>query len=115
MHSDFKTKPIYIKAKELYVLINKVISNNTPYTLKDQILRAAISVILNFSEGYGRFTNNDKKNFYIIARASLNETIACFDLLSLHESITATDMQEFNIMTAELSRMLSGLINRQKQ
>jgi len=114
MHSDFKNKPIYIKAKELYVLINKAVSNKTPYALKDQILRSAISIILNFSEGYGRFTNNDKKNFYIIARASLNETIACFDLLSLHETISETKTRTFELLTVELQKMLSALINSQK-
>lgn len=114
MHSDFKDKPIYVKGKELYVLVNKVMTSKTPYPLKDQILRAAISIVLNFSEGYGRFTNKDKKNFYIIARASLNETIACFDLLSIHEAISETDVEEFNELANELSRMLSGLINSQK-
>jgi four helix bundle protein len=114
MFDDFKTKEIYIKAKELYSLINRNLSDKIPYILHDQITRAAISIILNFPEGYGRFTKNDKKHFYITARGSLNEVVACFDLVQLHEQISEEDIKQFDILVEELSKMLSGLINSQK-
>lgn len=114
MFSDFKNKDIYIRAKELYSHINVCIDNNVPYALRDQILRSSISILLNFSEGYGRFTKNDKKHFYITARASLNETIACFDLILLHTRVSEKNIDRFNVLSEELSKMLSGLINSQK-
>ncbi|MFH1379343.1 MAG: four helix bundle protein [bacterium] len=114
MYSDFQNKDIYKKAKELYSLVNSCLNEKVPYTLRDQILRSSISIILNFSEGYGRFQKNDKKHFYITARASLNELIACFDLLCLHIRVSNNDLNLFKKITNELSKMLSGLINSQK-
>ena len=114
MFNDFKTKEIYIQSKELYKLINSTLTDKVSYSLKDQILRAAVSIILNFSEGYGRFHKNDKKQFYITARASLNEVVACFDLLQIHIDIDDQTNNKFNQLTEDLSKMLSGLINSQK-
>ena len=73
-----------------------------------------MSIVLNFAEGYGRYSNNDKKHLYIMARASLNETIACFDLITIHNDIDQSTVGIFNSRTECLAKMLSGLINSQK-
>ena len=114
MHSDFKDKAIYIKSKEFYTLIARLTDDEVPYALKDQITRSAISIVLNFSEGYGRFHKNDKKQFYITARASLNETIACFDLIQVHKTVPSEIQKQFADLAEEVSKMLSGLINTLK-
>jgi len=114
MFSDFKNKGIYIKAKELYERISSCLSGEVPYVLKDQIIRSSISIILNFSEGYGRFSKNDKKHFYITARASLNETVACFDLIQIHTKIKQVEYDKITGLFDELYKMLSGLINSHK-
>ena len=114
MHSDFKDKEIYKKTKELYILLNKILNNKVPYALKDQILRANISILLNFAEGYGRFHKNDKKQFYLTSRASLNEVIACFDLVEVHTDISEIDKKKFDEISGVLGKMISGLINKVK-
>ena len=43
-------------------------------TIGKQWVRAADSVAANISEGFGRFTGKDSKNFYITARGSLQES-----------------------------------------
>ena len=48
--------------------------------LKDQLRRASSSVVLNLTEGSGRFTKKDQRRFYHIAFASLRETQAILDL-----------------------------------
>ena len=115
MFSDFKNKEIYKKSKELYALVNSVLSKEIPYSLKDQILRASISINLNFAEGYGRFHKKDKKQFYVNARASLNEVSACFDLFQIHVELSKEVIDKFNFLAEELSKMLSGLINSMKE
>ncbi len=46
----------------------------TQRTIGYQIIRAADSIAANLSEGYGRFTPKDRKNFYHYARGSFEET-----------------------------------------
>ena len=52
--------------------------SNWEYFSKDTVgkqwVRAADSVDANISEGFGRYTSKDSKNFYIIARGSMQES-----------------------------------------
>lgn len=45
------------------------------YFLTDQLNRAALSVATNLAEGNGRFTKPDRRNFFAIARASVQECV----------------------------------------
>lgn len=114
MFDDFKTKELYKKSKQLYSLIQDTLDKDIPYFLRDQISRASLSIILNFSEGYGRWHKNDKKQFYITARASLNETVTCFDILKIHANIDRNIEEEFETLSKEIAKMISGLINSMK-
>jgi four helix bundle protein len=42
--------------------------------------RATLSVVLNLAEGSGKFGRKDRKNFIVIARASLFESVVILDL-----------------------------------
>ena len=48
--------------------------------LADQLRRAACSVPLNFSEGYGKGTLREQRRFFRIARASAYEVAAILDV-----------------------------------
>jgi four helix bundle protein len=43
-------------------------------TIGKQLVKAADSIAANFSEGYGRYTFKDRKNFCYISRGSMFET-----------------------------------------
>ena len=43
-------------------------------TIGKQLVRAADSIAANISEGYGRFTYKDRRNFCYISRGSMFET-----------------------------------------
>ena len=51
-----------------------------PFYLKDQLRRAALSVALNISEGYGRRTMPDRVRFFQIAFGSIRECQGIADL-----------------------------------
>ena len=48
--------------------------------LRNQLDRAASSIVLNLAEGNGRQTTNDRKHFFQIAYGSLKETQAIYHL-----------------------------------
>ena len=81
---DFEKLEVYRKAKQLNIEISGFLESETQISRnkKDQLERAAFSIMLNIAELTGRFTKPDKKNFYIIARRSAFECVAIFDYLS---------------------------------
>jgi four helix bundle protein len=63
------------------------------YNLTDQMRRAAVSIVLNIAEGYGRYHYLDCLRFYYIARGSIDEVlsafIACDELHYTQDEISA--------------------------
>jgi four helix bundle protein len=81
------------------------------YYLSDQLNRAALSISTNLAEGNGRFTKPDRKNFFTIARGSVQE---CVPLLELAYRRGLIDKETYNNFREELeiiAKMISGLIN----
>ena len=78
--------------------------------LKDQFKRAVLSVPLNIAEGGGRFSKAEKRNFYIIARGSVNECVAILQILFELQLIGKPDYDKFYKTCEDLSKLLSALI-----
>ena len=108
---DFEKLTVYQKAKEYNKSINELISNiELDRTTKDQLRRASFSIMLNIAEGAGRFTNADKRNFYVISRGSVFECVAIFDYLKDIGKIDKITFELFYKTLEELSKMLFSLI-----
>ncbi len=58
------------------------VAASLPANLKDQLLRASSSVVLNIAEGFGSSSRGVKRRHYEIARGSAVECIAVLDLAS---------------------------------
>lgn len=73
---------IYQRCLELIRLVKQVIDELPPgYSfLADQMRRAAASVALNFSEGYGKSTPADQRRYFRISRGSAYEVAAALDV-----------------------------------
>ena len=59
--------------------------------LKDQLLRASLSVALNLAEGSAKPTPKERRRFYSIALASLRETQALLMLMDRKEEQALAD------------------------
>jgi len=81
------------------------------YFLVDQLNRAALSVATNLAEGNGRFTKPDRKNFFTIARGSVQECVPLLEIAKRRGFLDDSDHSKLKSDLEEIARMISGLIN----
>ena len=82
MEFEFINTQLYKSTKAYNKTIKQILKDTKPdRALADQLKRAALSILLNFSEGYGRYHKAEKRHMYVTARASVNECVACLDVL----------------------------------
>src|SRR5579863_97369 len=81
------------------------------FFLADQLSRAALSIAANIAEGNGRFTKPDRRNFFGIARGSVQECVPLLELARRRQLISDEVHAEMKKRLEEIARMLSGLIN----
>jgi four helix bundle protein len=112
---DFEKLDVYKKAKVFNSSIRELIRNKRlDSTTRDQLRRAAFSIVLNLAEGSGRFTHPDRRNFYIIARSSTFECIAILDVLKDELVIEEDTFREFYNQGEELSKILFAMVRNLK-
>jgi four helix bundle protein len=111
---DFQKLEVYQKARHIHKKVIQFLMKykDVPPRLRDQLSRASLSVMLLIAEGAGRFTKADKKHFYIQARASVFETIACFEACFDLNFLSEIELKELNDEYENVSKMLFGLIEK---
>ncbi len=80
------------------------------YFLANQLNRAALSIATNLAEGNGRFTKADRRNFFIIARGSVQECIPLLELARRKGLIEDMAIHELRDQLEVIAKMLSGLM-----
>ena len=116
MYHSFRDMPVWQKALDLSLEVFNL-TKNLPqaenYGLTSQIRRSSNSVTGNIAEAFGRKTNKDKSNFYVIAKGSAYETqshlfygqkIGHFDLKTIEKL-----NQEYNDLIHDLNKILKTL------
>ena len=78
---DFERLDVYRVAVEFHALAASLRLPPGRRELRDQLDRAALSIVLNTAEGAGRTGAADKARFYAMARGSAMECAALFDVL----------------------------------
>ena len=66
--------------------------------------------MLNIAEGTSRFSNKDRKNFFVVARGSVFECVAIMEYLFETKEINQNIFEDYDKKLDEISRMLFGLI-----
>jgi len=80
------------------------------FFLADQLNRAALSIAANIAEGNGRFTKADRRNFFGIARGSMQECVPLLELAARQGLLPPERHHQLKAGLEEIAKMLSGLI-----
>ena len=80
------------------------------YSFKDQIQRAAVSIMNNTAEGFERGSNRDFSKFLFIARASAGEVRSMLYLALDQKYITTTQFEEAYNLCLRASQLCWGMI-----
>ena len=109
---DFENLEVYKKAKAFNSIIRRtiLIPGSLDAATKNQLRRAALSIVLNIAEGTSRFSKPDRRNFCVIARGSVFECVAIFDLLKDDNQITIDQFTSLYKEAEEISKMLFAMI-----
>ena len=110
---EFTDLKAWQESHKLCLYIYKLTQNfpkSELFVLRSQITRAAISISSNIAEGFGRYSYNEKKQFYRIALGSLmevrNQLILARDL----EYISGFEYLEADQSINLLGKLINGLI-----
>ncbi len=85
-------------------------TNKLDNALRDQLRRAMLIVLLNIVEGAGRYTHADKKNFYVIARASVFEVAVILEVMLDEKKISCETYNNMHKQLETISKMLFKMI-----
>lgn len=96
--------------KEIYSVSNSGLLAKD-FGLRDQIRRAAVSIMLNIAEGFARKTNREFCQFLVIAHGSAAEVQAAFYVALDQSYVTKEDFNKLYGAAEETSKMIKGFIN----
>lgn len=100
------------KAKHLCLEIYHEFKNCSDFSFRDQIRRAAISVMNNIAEGYERKGDKQLKHFLFIAKGSSGEVRSMLSVARTLGYIKEDKQTELSSLAEEVSKILSGFINK---
>lgn len=112
--TDFRELTVWQTSKDLAVELYKITSSgeiSRDYGLRDQILRAAVSIPSNIAEGNDRDTNKESVRYLFISKGSLAELLT---QLIIAKEVGYIDDLLFNNLQEkclQLSKSIGALIN----
>jgi len=98
------------KAKQMTIEIYHLFTTNKDYGFRDQIQRAAVSVMNNIAEGFERKGNKEFKNFLFIAKGSCAEVRSMVHLAVNLNYISQSAADNLFYKSEEIAKLLSGFI-----
>ena len=116
--TDFTQLEAWKKAMDLAGKIHDITSKfpkDELYGLVSQMRKAAVSVISNIAEGFGRYTYPDKKNKYVQSRGELVELMSQIYYSERVGYINNNQCQELIADCKEVQKLLNGLITKMKK
>jgi four helix bundle protein len=111
----FEELKVYQKALDFAVSVIKILDEiDTPrkhFRLIEQLEASSTSVASNISEGKGRYSKKEFKQYLYIARGSLYETVTRLQIFHKLKWLNGRPFKILYLEAEEINKMLSGLIN----
>lgn len=108
MSFDHERLDVYQRALEVLDICDAIVEQMPPGRahLKDQLDRAATSIVLNIAEGAGEFSPDEKRRFYRIARRSATEAAAILQIVHRRGQADETRAQHARELLVRVVSML---------
>lgn len=110
--TEFEDLIAWQKARALCAAIYQTTSEGPfarDFALRDQIRRAAISVMSNIAEGFERGKPSEFHQFFCVAKASCAELRSQLDIAVDAHHLTQSEFQSLMQLAAETGRVIGGL------
>jgi four helix bundle protein len=91
--------------------IDEIDAPRKHYRLFEQIESSSTSISSNISEGKGRYSKKEFKQYLYIARGSLYETVTRLQIFKKLKWLNEKSYRKLYSEAEEINKMLSGLIN----
>src|SRR5688572_6990409 len=93
---SYENLKVYKKAFQVNQKVYRLLKENKSILgySKNQLGKASLSIVLNIAELSAKFSNRDKRNFYITARGSAFECSSLINFLGAEEEITKDSAEE---------------------
>jgi len=104
---------VYSDSKNLFFDFECLLSElqlRKEFVLKDQLCRSLTSIVLNIAEGSSRSSSKDFKRFLEISLGSLNEVVACLDLIKDKKFVDDSTFGKYISKSENIGKQISGLI-----
>jgi four helix bundle protein len=108
----FEDLEVWQKSKDLSVAIYRVTKEGRfggDHGLRNQIRRAAVSVMSNIAEGFDRYSRAEFRQFLSIARGSAAEVRSQLHLALALGYVTQIEFEELNALCWRITRMAASL------
>lgn len=112
-YKGYKDLECYIKARELRIFISALVKkfpSQEKFLLTAQIIDCSRSVSRNIAEGYGRYTFTDTRNFFIISRGSVTETMEQLTTAFDEKYITEEELKMGEDKCEHVFKLINGYI-----
>jgi four helix bundle protein len=112
-YKGYKELECYIQARLLRIFIAELVKKfptQERFLLTAQVVDSSRSVTRNIAEGYGRYTFTDTRNFFIIARGSVTETMEQLTTAYDEKYITEQELHSGEEKCELVFKLINGYI-----
>jgi len=107
----FREWNVYKDSQELMKLVLLVVHGlprEFRFEIGSQIIRSALSILLNIAEGSGKSSDREMNRFFEIALGSASETLAAIDVLIYNKLVDKKEGEVIELLLITISKQLGG-------